>query len=391
MLELLSNLFNLKIKLKWVCLAIIVFVASAASFTYFKVMGEIGGKENFGFVQKYIEARDIIENRFIEESDDTVLGDAAIAAMVSGLRDPWSYYMSEKEYSNYKLSGANNDFANIGFNIIKTENGEVQVTAINPGSAASIAGLYVGAIITGVDNTPVAGMDIDDVRTLIRTKMNTAYYLRLGDKQDLQVDCQVSYVSPVSWEYTKTEAGYIKIENFEAGSGQAIVDAVQELLYMSPSGLCFDVRNNSGGLWNELQIALNYLLPAGTLFSKVDKQGNQTPYTADTMCISIPIAVIVNSETCEAAEFFAAVLQENGVAHVIGEPTKGSANMQQNIELSDGSAIRLSTYKYLTGKGTDISKTGVIPDEVAYDVDDITDIDEQYDAAMKHLSITTFK
>ena len=129
-------------------------------------------------------------------------------------------------------------------------------------------------------------------------------------------------------------------------------------------GFIFDVRTNPGGLVSELTSLLDYLLPSGTIFVSVDKDGNRTETTSDSVCLDMPMAVLVNEYTYSAAEFFAAALQEYNWADVIGARTTGKSRSQQTLELSDGSAIHISTARYLTPLGVDLAEQGgIIPDQ----------------------------
>ena len=79
---------------------------------------------------------------------------------------------------------------------------------------------------------------------------------------------------------------------------------------------------------SELTTLLDYLLPSGTIFISVDESGNQTPTESDSVCLDMPMAVLVNADTYSAAEFFAAALQEYNWADIIGERTtaRGAAS-----------------------------------------------------------------
>ena len=115
---------------------------------------------------------------------------------------------------------------------------------------------------------------------------------------------------------------------------------------------------------------LDYLLPGGTLFESVDKAGNKVRYESDNVCIQLPMCVLINAETHAEAEVFAAVMKEFQAASLVGEATTGDTRTQSTIEISDGSAMRISTGSYLTAGGTDISKAGgVIPDRIIYNSD----------------------
>ena len=365
----LTAILNIRIRFKYVLLAFIIFVGGAIGITYKHMLDLVGGKDDFDEAKRYIEIKDVVEEQYIDEGSRQTLGDYAAAAMVSGLADKWSYYMSADEYKTYQLNSAN-EYSGIGMSIMKQDDGSFQVVSVNADSPAGLAGLGAGDVITAVDGEDITSMSLDEARKLIRSKMNGKFTLGLGRKNSIEVDCSSVYQSAVNYRLEKTEAGYIQILNFEAGSGDDAIAAVEDLLNQGAVALCIDLRGNPGGLDTECAKFLDYLLPNGTLFIETDKQGNEKVTTSDGMCIQLPMCVLVNAETFGEAEVCAAVLQEYQWATVLGEATTGKTRTQETIPLEDGSALRLSTGTYLTGNRTDISaKGGVVPDLILYNSD----------------------
>lgn len=365
----LTAILNIRIRFKYVLLAFIIFVGGAIGITYKHMLDLVGGKDDFDEAKRYIEIKEVVEEQYIDEVSRQTLGDYAAAAMVSGLADKWSYYMSADEYKTYQLNSAN-EYSGIGMSIMKQDDGSFQVVSVNADSPAGLAGLGAGDVITAVDGEDITSMSLDEARKLIRSKMNGKFTLGLGRKNSIEVDCSSVYQSAVNYRLEKTEAGYIQILNFEAGSGDDAIAAVEDLLNQGAVALCIDLRGNPGGLDTECAKFLDYLLPNGTLFIETDKQGNEKVTTSDGMCIQLPMCVLVNAETFGEAEVCAAVLQEYQWATVLGEATTGKTRTQETIPLEDGSALRLSTGTYLTGNRTDISaKGGVVPDLILYNSD----------------------
>ena len=365
----LTAILNIRIRFKYVLLAFIIFVGGAIGITYKHMLDLVGGKDDFDEAKRYIEIKDVVEEQYIDEVSRQTLGDYAAAAMVSGLADKWSYYMSADEYKTYQLNSAN-EYSGIGMSIMKQDDGSFQVVSVNADSPAGLAGLGAGDVITAVDGEDITSMSLDEARKLIRSKMNGKFTLGLGRKNSIEVDCSSVYQSAVNYRLEKTEAGYIQILNFEAGSGDDAIAAVEDLLNEGAVALCIDLRGNPGGLDTECAKFLDYLLPNGTLFIETDKQGNEKVTTSDGMCIQLPMCVLVNAETFGEAEVCAAVLQEYQWATVLGEATTGKTRTQETIPLEGGSALRLSTGTYLTGNRTDISaKGGVVPDLILYNSD----------------------
>ena len=365
----LTAILNIRIRFKYVLLAFIIFVGGAIGITYKHMLDLVGGKDDFDEAKRYIEIKDVVQEQYIDEVSRQTLGDYAAAAMVSGLADKWSYYMSADEYKTYQLNSAN-EYSGIGMSIMKQDDGSFQVVSVNADSPAGLAGLGAGDVITAVDGEDITSMSLDEARKLIRSKMNGKFTLGLGRKNSIEVDCSSVYQSAVNYRLEKTEAGYIQILNFEAGSGDDAIAAVEDLLNQGAVALCIDLRGNPGGLDTECAKFLDYLLPNGTLFIETDKQGNEKVTTSDGMCIQLPMCVLVNAETFGEAEVCAAVLQEYQWATVLGEATTGKTRTQETIPLEGGSALRLSTGTYLTGNRTDISaKGGVVPDLILYNSD----------------------
>ena len=372
--RLFSAFFNIHIKLKYVIILCVLLGGGIYYYTYSTMLKDVGGKDDYAEAMRYIRIKDIVEEKFVDEADRKSMGDSAAAAMISGLGDKWSSYMSAEEYKTYQLYSTN-DYSDIGMSILKDEtSGGFQVISVEQSSPAAVAGVGAGMLITAVDGEKVAAYTVDDFRTLIRSKMNAKFVLEIsGGQYSLEVDCTSVSNSAVTYRLEKTGAGYVQISDFEAGSGQDAIDAIEDLLGQGAVSMVIDLRGNSGGLTSELTSLLDYLLPKGRLFSEVDKNGDETVTESDGMCVQLPMCVLVNSQTFKEAELCAAVLQEYGWASVLGEATTGNTRTQETIALDDGSALRLSTKSYLTPNGVDIAKKGgVVPDMIVYNSDEST-------------------
>ena len=365
-----SAIFNLPIRLKYVILAILLLVGGTYWKTRRDMLNAVGGRSEYDEAMRYIEIKNVVDKRFIDPVDRSTLGDNAAAAIIAGLGDKWSYYMSPNEYKAYQLS-ATGEYAGIGMALLKEEGGGFEVMSVNMDSPAAWAGLTAGDIITSVDNIDLTDKTLDEARKLIRSRLNTKFTLGINKgKKQIEVDCSGVYVSSVLSRLEKTQAGYLQIKNFEAGTAQDCKSAIESLLNQGANALCIDLRGNPGGLDTEVAEFLDYLLPSGRLFMMQYKNGRQEITESDGMCIQLPMCVLINADTFGEAEVCAAALQEFQWATLIGEPTTGKTRTQETIALSDGSAIRLSTGTYLTGSGVDISAHGgVSPGYIMHNTD----------------------
>ena len=362
-----GSFFNKKFKLTHLIIVCLVVAALTAGATYALTIGGIGSKQYFDDAKAYVEIEKIINENYIGSVDDDTLFNAAASAMVRSIDDKWSYYMSPEEYAAYKLTSSN-EYAGIGISVKQNDSGDFEIFSVDSGTPAEAAGLTTGQLIVSVDGQPVADMTLSEMQELIRSKLNKDFPMVVSDKKGNEVSvtvaCEIIYKDPVSSRMLDGNIGYIKIANFEAGSSEGTINAIERLVAEGATSFIFDVRNNPGGLLSELVSLLDYLLPDGDLFISVDKQGNETVKTSDKICLSSKMAVLVNANTYSAAEFFAAALQEYDWATIVGEHTTGKARSQITLELSNGGAVHISTHKYLTPDRVDLSEVGGIKPDI---------------------------
>lgn len=362
------------------CVGVTYGVASSRSRAAF------GSEENYAQAMKYLEIKNTIDDYYIGEVDEETISSAAFSAMVNSLGDVWSSYMSPTEYQTYQLYSSN-QFIGLGVSIAKdSDTGGFEITGLTEGSPAENAGLQRGDIILSVDGEDVTGMTISDARSLITSHIDESVTLlidRNGSQTEYTVDCRLIYDNPVSYEMINGNVGYIKISNFESGAADGAIAAIESLLGSGAQYFVFDVRTNPGGLLSELTTLLDYLLPGVDIFVSVDKSGEETVITSNNVCLDMDMCVLVNADSYSAAEFFAAALQEYGWATIVGEHTTGKGRSQQTFELSDGSALHLSTAKYLTPNRVDLSEQGGVAPDIEVSLTGNTD--SQLDAAVSQL------
>lgn len=320
---------------------------------------------------KLVELSDIIDGYYIEDVDMTALEDAAAEAMIGAAGDRWSYYIPASEYAAYR-ENSENAYVGIGITITVAHDVDgLQVMEVNPGSSAEEAGMLVDDVIIAIDGTSASGMTTADARNLVRGKEGTQVELtvrRGGETIQLSVTRRTVQVPVATWERLDDNIGLITIANFDQRCADETITAIETLLAEGAQKLIFDVRNNPGGYADEMVKVLDYLLPEGDLFRTVDYAGKENVDTSDASFLDIPMAVLVNGESYSAAEFFAVAMQEYEAATIVGEKTSGKGYFQNTFNLSDGSAVALSTGKYFTPNGISLEGVGITPDvEVTVD------------------------
>ena len=352
-------------------LACVICILVTALVTSMIFVGKFGGSSNYKLALKFAQVKQVVDKDYIGDADDTAISDASSSAIISAIGDKWSYYMTAEEYKAYQMY-SNNEYAGIGVTIqLDDKTKGFRITAVTSDSPAAKAGLQQGDIITAIDGEDVTGKTLSDVQSTIRAKLNKTLKLTIqdsaGKSQTVTLDCTVIYTDPVTYKLMDNGVGYVQIRNFETGGGSRAVQAVP------------------GGLLSELITILDHLLPQGDLFVSVDGNGKETVTQSDSVCVKVPMAVIVNGNTYSAAEFFAAALQEYDWATIVGQNTTGKGRSQTTIALPDGSAVHISSRKYLTPNRVDLSEQGgLVPDVVVAPAAD-SDVDAQLEAAIAAL------
>lgn len=347
-------------------LSYVLVAALASAITY-----GVATRDTSATVKKVAQLEDLINAKFIGEVDERAMGDAAADAMVTALGDRWSYYMSADEYDDY-LERMANAYVGVGITIrmMEDESGFL-ILQVTEGGPAEEAGLLAGDIVVAVFDQRVAGWAMEDVRDLVKGEEGTYVDITvLRGTMEITVPVERRSIQTPVAEATMLDSqiGLVAIYNFDSRCADETIAAIDWLLEQGAQALIFDVRYNPGGYASELVAVLDYLLPEGELFRTVDYAGREEVDLSDADCLEIPMAVLVNSESYSAAEFFAAALREYDYAIVIGEQTSGKGYFQRSYQLSDGSAVGLSVGKYFTPNGVSLAEAGGITPDIPVEV-----------------------
>ena len=345
------------------------------------VLYQMVGKEGLSL----LEGLHLINEKFVGEYDEGEVVDAALEGMVEGLGDRWSYFLTEEEYEAQNQRRTN-QYVGVGVTVNYESEEGLQIVEVTAGGPAEEAGLQPGELITAVDGFSLAGEARYEGADKIQGEEGTTVCLEVrgtdGQSRTVELKRTKLETDPVSAEMLENNVGYVRLSNFYDRSADRLKEEVTRLQEEGATALVFDMRNNGGGYLSQLTDMLDFLLPEGPIFITRDRAGNEKITQSDASCVDLPMAVLVNADTYSAAEFFAAELQEWGVAVIVGEPTSGKGYSQQTFELPNGSAVAISTGAYFTGSGTSLIGTGLTLDKEVY----LTDQgDAQLEAALELL------
>lgn len=313
---------------------------------------------------KYDEVMYYINNMYVDTVKTADLEEEAIVAMMDEL-DPHSTYISVEEFNtvNDPLLGS---FEGIGVQFRIVSDTVAIVNTIKGGPSEKV-GIMAGDRIVYVNDSLIAGVKIknDGVMRLLKGKRGTQVAVKVyrrGVKEllDYTITRDVIPTYSVDIAYMlDDEIGYIKISKFSATTYKEFVAAARKLKTKGMKRLVLDLRGNGGGYLNEAVDIADEFLPKGSLV--VFTEGRVRPRAAyyarrKGLLEKTPVVVLIDGESASASEIVAGALQDNDLGIIVGRRSFGKGLVQEQIMLSDNSAIRITVAKYYTPTGRCIQK-----------------------------------
>ena len=306
----------------------------------------------------------IVDDQYVDTININDVVEKAMPQILSEL-DPHSVYIAAKDVqiANDDLKGS---FSGVGIEFtIRMDTVRVQNVIGN--GPAERAGLIAGDKIVEIDDQPFVGKDVTNEEAMHRlkgpkdTKVKVGI-IRYGEKQVRHITITRGEIptKSVTASYMLDEkTGYIKIKNFGENTYPELLIALAKLSQDGFSNLVIDLRNNTGGyLASAVQIA-NEFLSKGQLI--VYTEGRKSPrqdYRSDGRGSyqQLPLVVLIDEASASASEILAGSIQDNDRGTIIGRRSFGKGLVQQPIEFSDHSMIRLTVARYYTPSGRCIQK-----------------------------------
>jgi len=249
---------------------------------------------------------------------------------------------------------------------------QVVIVAPLPDSPAERVGLKAGDQILRVEDAPAATLTLSEtVRRIKGTPGSTVSLLigREGLAQPLQVKVTRAVISVRSVEYRMLpdDIGYLRITTFNDTTTELVKKALTELRAAGVRGMLLDLRNDPGGGLEVCIEVASQIVGRGPVVYIQERGQPRRPReaTSDARRLDVPLVVLVNNGSASAAEILAGAIQDAGVGKLVGVTTFGKGLVQTVFPLRDGTALALTTARYLTPKLRDIDHKGIAPDVVA--------------------------
>jgi carboxyl-terminal processing protease len=304
----------------------------------------------------------MIEERYVDSVDNEFLIESSIQGMIEKL-DPHSQYIPAKDLAsvNEQLDG---HFGGVGIRFL-IHNDSVVATHVLPGSPSMKAGMIPGDRLIEVDGENIASEAItnEKVMELLKGTEGSTVKIKIfrqGQMKDISIVRGSIGVSSIDAAIMLTpQIGFIKLNSFTMPAGNEFEQAAAQLKKQGMKKLIFDLRNNGGGYMSAATEIVDQFLPSGKLivYTEGRNQPKDSYYsTSRGILEDVELVILINSMSASASEIVAGAIQDNDRGFIMGRRSFGKGLVQDQQELIDGSALRLTISRYYTPTGRCIQK-----------------------------------
>lgn len=306
----------------------------------------------------------IIQTYYYKDVKVSDLIDGAIKGMFGAL-DKHSTYFTPEEYKGF-TSNITGEFAGVGI-YIENSDDYIRVISAIKDTPGFRAGILPGDLIVDVDGKDIKGYATEQAAVLMKGEAGTK--VKIGIRREgvadiifMDITREVIKINPVEYEILPDNIGFIKITQFNGHVVENLNKAMAEFKAKHVKGLVIDVRNNPGGLLDEVIEVCQQLIPKGPIVSIKYKNKPQETYSSTLAKAPYKIVMLVNEGSASASEIMAAAIKESNTGKLVGTKTYGKGTVQTVLTLTDGSGLKITIANYLTPKGFSLDGIGIMPD-----------------------------
>jgi carboxyl-terminal processing protease len=310
---------------------------------------------------------------FLHEQSNKSLSknDLEIAAIrgIMGSLDTYSQYLDESAFKK-SMRDTEGKYGGLGM-VITIKDNRLFVVKIIDDSPAKEAGIQSEDSFLRVNGKEVKGLGIQELADLLRGYPETQVTLNLyrsSEKKEYThtLTRRIILINTVEYESLENNIGYFKISSFSKLTEKQLKKYLKQAKLEGVTGFILDLRGNPGGLLNQsVKVASHFLFKGRmVVYTQGRLEDDYREYRSiykDSL-YKMPVIVLINQYSASASEIVAGALRDSGNALLIGENSYGKGSVQTIFQVSDGSGVRLTTSKYYTPAGADITKNGITPE-----------------------------
>lgn len=296
----------------------------------------------------------------------------AIAGLVSSLDDPYSVFFKPEEAKSFEEDISGN-FTGIGMEV-SLKDKVLTVVAPLKDTPADRAGIKSGDKVIKIDDKITAGLTVDEAVKLIRGEKGTYVVLTvLREGKDAPIEIKIMRdiinIPTLDTELRKDGIFVIKLYSFSAKSSSLFKKAIKEFAESKSDKLIIDLRGNPGGYLNAAVDMASWFLPGGKVVVTEDYGANQPaePFRSkgyDVFSDKLKLVILIDGGSASASEILAGALHDYKKAQLVGSQSFGKGSVQEVIDVTKDTILKITVAKWLTPNGVSISEKGLTPDYV---------------------------
>lgn len=292
-----------------------------------------------------------------------------IEGLAASLGDPYTVFLPPSDAKNFNddISGS---FEGVGMEIAIRDQ---VLTVVSPlkDTPAYNAGIKSADKILKIDDTSTRSMNIDDAVELIRGPRGTKVtftIVREGEAEPLNIDVTRDVINiPTIETHIEGDVFVIELLNFSAPSPQLFKDALQKFVDSKKSKLIIDLRGNPGGFLDAAVDIASWFLPSGKVVVTEDYGDKQEPTVHrskgyDIFTDKLKLVILIDRGSASASEILAGALHVHGKATLIGTRSFGKGSVQELIDITPDTSLKLTIAHWLLPDDSAISNDGIQPD-----------------------------
>jgi carboxyl-terminal processing protease len=336
-------------------------------------LGQVMAKDDtYQHLRVFEDVVSLVLNNYVEEVDVKKAMKGAMNGLADNL-DPDSAFLPSNVASAYEANAPAGP-ADVGIELSRQY--YLRVISVRDGSAAAKAGIRNGDFIRAIDKRSTKDISIYEGDRMLHGQPGSKVSLLVirgnaADPHEIDLTRERGAAPELTSKMADATTGYIHIVEFSKRAPVQVKQAIDALARTGAARYIIDLRGATRGDLDDGLAAARLFVKTGTLAVRESKANKETvsAQTGDGV-ITAPVVLLVDQSTARAGEVFAAALDGNKRAEMIGEHTVGSAAKQKLVKLPDGSAMLLSYLRYLAPNGNAIHEKGLQP-EVPVDEPDV--------------------
>jgi carboxyl-terminal processing protease len=318
----------------------------------------------FTHLRVFEDVVSLIMSSYVEAVDPNVVMEGAMRGLADGL-DPMSAYLTPDEVALAKSVSAL-PAGDVG--LVVSRQFYLRIVGVRDGSPAHRAGLRTNDFIRGIDNKPTREVSAFTGMRLLRGAPGSTVELTVlrgnaAEPHTVKLTREVLKGEAVTTTRRPDGTAVVRVTSFADGTAAALGAAVTALQKSGASGVVLDLRATADGPNSEGIAAARWFVKTGSIAVRAarDKERETTTAAAGDGSVTLPVVLLVSNGTAGAAEIFAAALNGNKRADLVGEPTAGLAADQRLVALPENRGLWMTYARYLATDGEPIHGRGLRP------------------------------